>query len=91
MDAPEPHPLVKKHLQSLEQAGCEILQQAVKLGKTFIITNAAGGWVEFSSQRYMPSVWSVIKSHVTVISARDMFESAMPGNTISIIVGKCFR
>ena len=52
---------------------------SMQYGKTFIITNAAEGWVQFSAQRYMPKAWTVI-SKLTVISARAMFEEKNPGD-----------
>jgi len=32
------------------------LELSINAGKTFIITNAAQGWVEFSAQKFMPTV-----------------------------------
>ena len=56
---------------------------AINYGKVYIITNAAAGWVEFSTQRFMPKVWSVMNQHVTVISARSMFEEENPGTRVA--------
>lgn len=33
---------------------CEILSASLKLGDVSIITNAAKGWVEYSSKKYLP-------------------------------------
>jgi len=45
----------------------------MKYGKTFIITNAAEGWVEYSAERYMPSLLPVLEK-ITIISARTRYE-----------------
>jgi hypothetical protein len=50
------------------------LQTAKTLGKIFIITNAAEGWVELSSHRFMPLVAKEIEEDITIISARTMYE-----------------
>ena len=47
--------------------------------KVIIITNAKGGWVEFSSKILMPKVHDIIIKYVPVISARAEFESVYPG------------
>ena len=49
------------------------------MGKTYIITNAAQGWVELSAQKFMPSVFEfLLTEDITVISARTMFEKELP-------------
>ena len=45
----------------------------MKYGKTYIITNAGEGWVQFSAQKFMPSVVPVL-SQITIISARAKYE-----------------
>lgn len=55
-----------------------MLSLSVKYGKTFIITNAAEGWVQFSAQKFMPSVFPILDK-ITVISARSRYESHFPG------------
>jgi hypothetical protein len=45
-----------------------------------IITNAADGWVELSSERFLPKVGRVIKEGVRIISARSKFEKLFPHN-----------
>ena len=77
MEIPE---IAKKHLEKLEKAVQKLLNASVKLGKTYIVTNAAAGWVEFSSKTYMPLVYEAIK-HVEVISARSLFEGLYPGDS----------
>ena len=51
---------------------------SIKHGKTFIITNAAEGWVQFSAKKFMPTVCPLLEQ-ITVISARTKYESHFPG------------
>jgi len=46
----------------------------------FIITNAADGWVELSSERFLPKVHKIIKNDVKIVSARTKFERLFPHN-----------
>ena len=55
-----------------------MLELAVKFGRVYIITNACEGWVEFSCNRFMPSVMPVL-SKIAIISARARYESRFPG------------
>jgi hypothetical protein len=43
-------------LDTLDSAAVELILQAKNLGLTYIITNAAEGWVEASSSRFLPRV-----------------------------------
>lgn len=72
--------LAKKHLAKLEKAVEKLITSSVKLGKTYIVTNAAEGWVQFSSKKYMPKVYSALEG-VEVISARSLFEQQFPGDS----------
>ena len=54
-----------------------ILTLSIDAGKTFIITNAAEGWVEFSAQRFLPKVAPLL-AKITIISARTKYESYFP-------------
>ena len=49
-------------------------------GTVFIITNAAEGWVEYSSKKYLPSVYPTL-SKVKIISARSEYEDLYPGDS----------
>ena len=57
---------------------CRILNLSIASGKTFIITNAAQGWVEFSAQKFLPNVYPLLRK-ITIISARTRYESHFPG------------
>jgi hypothetical protein len=59
----------KHHLQSIGKSAYELLEIALSLGHTFIITNAAEGWVEESAKLYLPRVVPLLQD-VHIISAR---------------------
>lgn len=60
-------------IKQLEVAGKKILELSVQKGKTYIITNAGEGWVQFSAEKFMPSLLPVL-SKITIISARAKYE-----------------
>lgn len=72
-------PVVKAQLKSLEEAVNKLLNKALSLGNTFIITNAMKGWVEYSSNMWIPGVAAVLQK-ITVVSARAEYESKFPDN-----------
>jgi hypothetical protein len=47
-------------MKNLEISAKKILEMSVKFGKTYIITNAGEGWVQFSAERFMPSLLPVL-------------------------------
>lgn len=65
-------------LEQLDIAAEQLIKQAKKLGMVFIITNAAEGWVEMSSARFLPRVHEEVNSDITIISARTKFERQFP-------------
>ena len=67
------------HLKKIEGSVEKLLKAATQLGQTFIITNAEGGWVEYSAQMYMPKVYELFDK-VKIISAREKYERMFPGN-----------
>lgn len=66
-------PVIESNLKKLEDSVEKLLKLAISLGKTYIITNAQGGWVEYSSQLYMPRVYQILDD-IKIISAREKFE-----------------
>ena len=54
-----------------------MLEVSVEHGKTYIITNAAEGWVEFSAKKFMPAVLPILQK-VSIISARAKFQKLFP-------------
>jgi hypothetical protein len=55
-----------------------MLRIAKGLGKTYIITNAAEGWVEMSAKRFLPKTLKELTADVTIISARTKYEKSFP-------------
>ena len=45
---------MKNKLLELDEVAWKILAESKKRGKTYIVTNAAEGWVELSARRFMP-------------------------------------
>mmetsp|Transcript_95376 Transcript_95376/g.179354 ORF Transcript_95376/g.179354 Transcript_95376/m.179354 type:complete len:454 (+) Transcript_95376:87-1448(+) len=68
---------VKRALKELEKLVISLLEKALRLGQTFIITNAVSGWVEQSAAEYIPGVLPVLQ-RVNVVSARSRYESEYP-------------
>ena len=73
----ELNPTAKNHIKTLEEASFKVLSLSVNSGKTFIITNAAEGWVQFSAKTFMPSI-SPLLDKITIISARSKYEAHFP-------------
>lgn len=70
-------PSVEQQLRAIESTAKRLLEMAVRLGHTFIITNAMEGWVEDSSARYVPGLLPVLQKS-RVISARSRWEVQYP-------------
>lgn len=66
-------------MKKIEGSVQKLLSAASQLGQTYIITNAEGGWVEYSAQMYMPKVYEAFDK-VKIISAREKYEKMFPGN-----------
>jgi len=71
-------PAVERQLRDIEGAGRRLLELAMRLGRTFIITNAMNGWVEYSAAKWVPELLPVLQK-VSVISARTKYEPHFPG------------
>lgn len=69
----------QSHVRCIEQRAVQLLEIALSLGHTYIITNARAGWVEESAARYMPSVLPLLQT-VQIISARSTQESNCNGD-----------
>jgi len=67
-------------MEQLDRAASTILKQAKQLSPdmTFIITNAAEGWVQMSAARFLPRTQAELKRGVTIISARTRYEKQFP-------------
>jgi len=62
---------VKLQLKKLEKAALNILTECIKYGDVYIITNAADGWVELSTKKYLPKLQQILPK-VKIMSARAM-------------------
>lgn len=69
----------RQALLRIERAACKLLEKAMTLGSTFIITNAEEGWVQESAALYMPSLTPIL-AKVLVISARSNHQAECAGN-----------
>jgi hypothetical protein len=68
---------VEAQLQACEDASAKLLQLALSLGQTFIITNALENWVESSAEFWAPSLCPLIQ-RINVVSARSRYEEQYP-------------
>lgn len=57
-----------------------MIKKSKELGKVYIVTNAAQGWVELSAKRFLPKVNEELQQNVTIISARTKYEKLYPKN-----------
>lgn len=51
---------LQKKLSELDDVAWELISKSKKYGKTYIVTNAAEGWVELSAERFLPKVFKEI-------------------------------
>ena len=56
-----------------------VLSKAIEKGDTYIITNSELEWIDYSCQRFFPSVYEIIKK-IKIISARDLYEEKYPND-----------
>lgn len=68
---------LKEHLVKTEYVALRLLELAVALGQTYIITNGRAGWVEQSARYFMPSLLPVLDM-VEIISAKAMYCDQYP-------------
>jgi hypothetical protein len=65
-------------LRQIARAAGQLLEEASRLGQTFIVTNAEAGWVEHSAAAFMPEIQPTL-DRTRVISARSRYELDYPG------------
>lgn len=51
-----------------------MVKLAKNAGKTYIVTNAAEGWVQLSAKRFLPRVYAELSNDVVIVSARARYE-----------------
>ena len=70
----------KEKIAKLEFNILRLLSISIEKGNVYIITNAGPGWVEYSAERYYPSIVKLL-SQITIISARGEYESFYPNDS----------
>lgn len=70
----------KEKFLKLENLVYILLNDAIEKGNVYIITNAGKGWVEYSANRFYPSIMGFL-SKIKIISARGEYEKLFPGNS----------
>lgn len=70
-------PELEEHLKGIAAAGKKLLEMSLRLGHTFIITNAVPMWVQYSAAKYVPDLLPILEK-VRVISARGRYEEQFP-------------
>ena len=66
-------------IKKLEIYVKNILSKAIEKGDTYIITNSELAWIDYSCQRFFPSVYELIDK-IKIISARDLYEEKYPND-----------
>ena len=69
----------KDSLRKLDLTVKSILTKTTELGDVYLISNAAPGWIEFSSNKFFPNSVELLNK-VKIISARGLFEKKYPGD-----------
>ena len=70
----------KNKILKLENEVKKILQNSIKNGETYIITNSEPGWVEFSCKKFFPSIIDLL-DQIKIISARGLYENQCPNDS----------
>ena len=70
----------KNKILKLENEVKKILQNSIKNGETYIITNSEPGWVEFSCKKFFPSIIDLL-DQINIISARGLYENQCPNDS----------
>jgi hypothetical protein len=69
-----------QRLVKLESSVYELLRLSIDRADTYIITNAAPGWVEYSAEMFYPKVYPLLNK-ITIVSARGEYECRYPGDS----------
>lgn len=70
----------KEKIAKLEFSVLRLLSLSLEKGDVYIITNAGPGWVEYSAEKYYPSICKLLKQ-IVIISARGEYESKFPNDS----------
>jgi len=69
-------------LYQLETVVGSVLELAMGLGETMIVTNGKSSWVENSAKRFLPGLMPILDG-LTIMSARARYERSFPGDPLS--------
>ena len=69
----------KNIIKNLDQLVATLLTKTIEKGPVFIVTNAAHGWIEYSSKKLYPITSKLLKQ-ITIVSARGLYEKRLPGD-----------
>ena len=70
------------NIESLDETAFNLLSESSKFGDVFIITNAALGWVEYSSKIFLQRTHKfLIENDIKIISARQGYENIYPNDS----------
>lgn len=68
---------LEQNLKSIAKVAKQLLEQSLRLGHTFIITNAQSMWVQYSCAKWIPELLPTLE-RIRVISARSKHEDKYP-------------
>ena len=71
---------VLTELQRVNDTASQLLLEAMSYSSVMVVTNAEEEWVYESSRLFLPSVFALLDK-ITVISARDQYESLYPNDS----------
>lgn len=70
-------------LKGLEEDVIRLLDTCQQHGTVVLVTNAETGWVELSSERFMPTVIEAIKERaIKIVSARSAYDGPFPNSPV---------
>ena len=72
-------PALLSDLREVQERVIWLLEQALQIGKTYIVTNAEKRWVDISATKYMPGLLTLLK-RIPVVSAREMYQGKFQDN-----------
>ena len=70
---------IKEKLKNLDENILNLLSKTLTRGIVFIITNAAPGWVEYSSTNFLPLTAKILNK-IKIISAKGLYSKKYPGD-----------
>lgn len=72
---------IQDALSRIDKRVSRLLQKALRVGRTCIVTNAMKNWVETSSATYLPLTYGLLRrNEISVVSARAQYEKSYPND-----------